>query len=81
MMIVNSRDFAINQEKYFDMAKNEDVCIKRGMGMFHLIYQPVERYPEQVILKPDDNLQNAITADELLERVHEDIRNKFAMRI
>ena len=39
------------------------------------------QYPEQVILKPDDNLQNAITAEELLKRVHEDIHNKFTTRI
>ena len=38
------------------------------------------QYPEQVILEPDDNLRNAITAEELLKRVHEDIRNKFALR-
>ena len=30
---------------------------------------------------PDGNLRNTITAEELLKRVHEDIRNKFATRI
>jgi len=82
MTVVSNREFAINQEKYFDLAENEDVCIKRGNSMFHLRYQPVEtHYPKQVILKPDDNLRNAITAEELLKRVHEDIHNKFALRI
>jgi len=82
MTVVNSREFTTNQKKYFDMAKYENICIKRGNSMFHLIYQPVEtQYPEQAILEPDDNLRNAITAEELLKRVHEDIHNKFASRI
>ena len=82
MTVISSREFATNQEKYFDMAENENVCIKRKNGMFHLIYQPVvTQYSKQVILEPDDNLRNAITAEELLKRVHEDIHNKFASRI
>ena len=82
MTVVSNRDFATNQEKYFDMAESEDVCIKRGNSMFYLIYHSVEtQYPKQIALEPDDNLRNAITAEELLKRVHEDIRNKFALRV
>jgi hypothetical protein len=80
MTVVSNREFAANQEKYFDMAENENVCIKRGSGMFRLIYQSVEtQYPEQVVLEPDNNLRNAITAEELLKRVHKDIHNKFTL--
>ena len=82
MTVVSSKEFVTNQKKYFDMAENEVIYIKRGKSVFHLIYQPVKtEYPEQAILKPDDNLRNAITAEELLKRVHEDIHNKFASRI
>jgi len=82
MTIVNNREFATNQEKYFDMAESESIYIRRGNSMFHLRYQPVEtQYPKQVILEPDDNLRSAITAEELLRRVHEDIHKKFALRI
>jgi hypothetical protein len=81
MTVVSSKEFSTNQKKYFDLAIDEDVVIKRGSNMFRLMYKPVEtQYPEQVILEPDDNLRRAITAEELLERIHEDIRNKFAMR-
>ncbi|MCL2041631.1 MAG: hypothetical protein FWG84_06305 [Bacteroidales bacterium] len=38
-------------------------------------------YPEQIILEPDDNLRKAITAEELLERIHGDIHRKFASRV
>jgi len=82
MTVGSSRDCAGNLEKYFDMARNEDVCIKRGSSMFYLIYQPTEtQYTKQVVLEPDDSLRNAITAEELLKRVHEDIHSKFASRI
>ena len=83
MTIVSTKEFISNQQKYFDLAEeNENVCIKRGNSMFYLIYQPEEKqYPEQVVLQPDDNLRSAITAEELLNRVHEDIHNKFALRV
>ena len=41
MTLVNSKEFASHQKKYFDMAVNERVCIRRGRNMFHLIYSPV----------------------------------------
>ena len=82
MTTVTTKEFNTNQKKYFDMAVNEEVCIKRGNSIFHLMYRPIEvQYPEQVILEPDDNLRKAITAEELLERIHEDIRKKYATRI
>ena len=82
MTVVSSKEFVTNQEKYFDIAKNEKVCIRRGGGMFLLIYEPKEmQYAKQTVLEPDDNLKNAITAEELLKRVHEDIHNKFVSRV
>ena len=80
MTIVSAKEFNTNQEKYFDMAENEDIYIKRGNGMFHLIYRPVEiHYPEQPILEPDDNLRTAITIDEFLAGIREDIHNYFTL--
>jgi len=34
MKVVSSKDFASNQEKYFDLALNEQVFVKRGNNMF-----------------------------------------------
>jgi len=82
MTVVSTREFNSNQKKYFELAVNEEVCIKRDNRMYFLMYKPFEmQYPEQVILEPDDNLRRAITAEELLERIHGDIREKFASRI
>ena len=36
---------------------------------------------EQIFLEPDNDLRNAITAEELLVGIHEDIRKKFASRV
>ena len=82
MTVVSTKQFNTNQKRYFELAENEEVRIKRGNSMYRLMYCPLEiQYPEQVIKKPDDDLRRAITAEELLERIHGDIRRKFASRI
>ena len=40
MTVVSSKEFAIHQEKYFDLAVKENVCIKKDNNMFRLIYSP-----------------------------------------
>ena len=79
MTLVSTKEFNTHQDKYLDLAVNEEVCIKRGDALFYLMYRPLEvQYPEQVIKKPDDDLRNAITAEELIKRIHEDKRRNFA---
>jgi hypothetical protein len=86
MTVVSSKDFVRNEDKYFDLALEEQVCIQKGDNMFLLLYKNVDDkniyhdasvYEE--ILEPDDDLRRAITAEELLERIHEDIHRKFAL--
>jgi predicted transcriptional regulator len=36
MTVVNSKEFATNQKKFYDLALNERVFIKRGGNMFYL---------------------------------------------
>jgi len=43
MTVVSSKEFATNQDKYLDMALNEDVCIKRGQNMFYLMYRSSDK--------------------------------------
>jgi len=69
MTVVSSKEFATNQKKYYGLAVNENIIIKRGKNMFHLIYAPVEEYPEQPILEPDDDFYRAISAEEFRERL------------
>jgi len=81
MTVVSSKEFNTNQKKYFDMAVNNDVCIKNGEYMFHLICsKPIDIIDEQVILQPDDDFLRAITKDELLKGIYEDIAKRFAKK-
>ena len=37
MTVVSSKEFATRPAKYYNLAQNEKVAIKRGRHMFHLI--------------------------------------------
>ena len=82
MTVVSTKEFRANQEKYFYMAVNGNVCIKRGENMFYLSYAPIEPlYPEQPICEDNSDLDIAITGDELRKRLHRRIHSKFATRV
>ena len=70
MTVVSSKEFATKPTKYYNMAVNEQVVIRRGKNMFHLTYAPlpIKTYPEQPILEPDENLRRAISAEEFQKR-------------
>ena len=70
MTVVSSKGFVTNRKKYFDLPMNEEVFFKGGNST----------KKEKVYLEPDEDLRRAITADELLERIYNDIDKKFANR-
>jgi hypothetical protein len=76
MAAVSSKEFATNQDEYFDLALSEQVTIQRGDNMFAVVNDRKRKYK-----KPDDDLRRAITGDELLKRIYNDIDKKFASRI
>ena len=78
MTVITSKEFVTNQKKYFDMAVNEDVFIKRDNDIF-VVTKAKDK--DKNYLQPDDDLRRAITADVLLERIYKDIDRKFANRI
>ena len=67
MTTISSKEFAAHQDRYFDMAINDDVRIRRKRNVFRLVYEPLAE--EQAVLEPDDDLRRAITMDEFKERV------------
>ena len=81
MRVVSTKEFNANQDKYFDMAIDEKIFVKRGDYMFNIICSNIDTIKEQEILEPDDDLRNAITAEELIKRIHEDNRRNLAVRI
>jgi len=79
MTVVSTKEFSANQEKYFDMALDEQVFVKRGDYMFHIICSNIDAISmkEQAILEPDDDLRNAITKEEFKKRAHNIIHKFF----
>ncbi len=78
MQIVSSKEFATHPNKYLDMALSQDICIRRGKNMFQISYQP--SIEEQAVLQPDDDLHQAITAEEFKEsalNIVEKVHHKF----
>ena len=72
MTIVSTKEFNTNQKRYFDLAVNEQVAIKRGKNMYHLMIAPVEKtVDEMVYYEPDEDFYNSITMDELLKKTYE----------
>ena len=72
MIVVSSNESATNQDKYFDMAKKEQVYIQRGDCMFI-----VSRTPEK-FKEPDDDLKRAVSMEVVRERLHKHVDKLFA---
>ena len=83
MTVISTQEFAANQNKYFDMAINQDVCIKRDENMFRLMRCIIDetkvkqRNGQRKYKQPDEDFYRAISMDELLIGVKEDLREIF----
>ena len=76
MIIISSQEFATNQNKYFDMAMEEEVFVQRGDNMF--LFTRTNKYEEpDMIFEPDEDFYRSITIDELREKTHEFIHKLF----
>ena len=74
MTIVSSKEFATHQDKYYDLAVNEDVFIERGDNKYHLMYTTIEEPNEyDRVLEPDADFYRALSADEFRKRLIESI--------
>ena len=71
MTLVSSKEFVSHQKRYFDLAVNEDLFIKNGKHIFHLVYT----MDDDIIVDEVDN-DEYVTKNELLAGIYEDI-NKF----
>ena len=74
-MIVSTKEFISNQEMYFDMAVKEDIFVQNGENMFMFTMANGRRKKYK---KPDADFYRAITKDELLKGIYEDIDVFFA---
>ena len=80
MTVVSSKEFASNQSKYYNLAVNDDIFIKRGKNMFRLMCTSEDSTPlkKRVYYEPDEDFYRSITIDELKEKSHEFIHKLFA---
>ena len=74
MTVISSKEFVANQKRYFDMAINEDVCIKNGENIFRvcIVNNRKTKYKQ-----PDEDFYRGISKDELLNGIYEDINVFF----
>ena len=75
MTVVSTKEFGTNQDKYFDMAVNEQVFVQREDYMFIVSRASAPKWKHK---KPDEKLRNAITLDEVKDRLHSHIHKLFA---
>jgi hypothetical protein len=69
MVIITPTELRSEQKKYLDMAEKEDVVIKRGSKLIHLVVK------ERTIT--DEELKRGISAEELKKRMHKRIDKIF----
>lgn len=74
MLVISSAELRNNMKKYLDRAKDETVVIQRGKTETFVLTR-------QERLSPDAVLASAITAEELLIGIEEDIRAMFKKKL
>ena len=73
MIVINSAELRNNMKKYLDIAKTTNVVIQRGKAETFIL--SMEKH-----LVPDDDFYSAISMDELLIGVKEDIREMYSSK-
>ncbi len=67
MRVISSSELRNNMKKYLDLAMDEKIIIQRGRNETFVLTR--EEY-----LEPDEDLRRAISAEELLEGMEEDVK-------
>ena len=78
MTVVSTKEFNAHQDMYLDMAIDEDIFVKRG-DLTYLVSIVGNGYSSEYdeVLEPDEDFRRAITMDEFLIGVKEDLREIF----
>lgn len=69
MVIISSAELRNNMKKYLDIAKNEKVVIQRGRNETFVLFAQNNA--------AEEDLNRAITVDEVLARVREGLNEMF----
>ena len=73
MTVVNSKEFATNQQKFYNLALKERVAIKRGKNLFYLTCAAFEDDDEAFDLADAMAVENDedINVDDYLKSIYE----------
>ena len=77
MTVISSKEFATNQNKYFELAMNEQVYIENGENIFHL---SCTNTVKDKYLEPDKDFYRAISIDDFQSIIKEDIHQWYKER-
>ena len=95
MTVVNSKEFSSNQKRYYNLAVNEDVFIRRGKNIFQLLCTNINGMHvdnpningtptyERVYFEPDEDFYRSISATEFKKRaleIVEKIHNQYSKK-
>ena len=78
MTVVSSKEFAANQNKYFDMAMKEQVFVQRGDSMFLFTHADKHEEPD-IIFEPDEDFYQSISMEEVREKLHKVVDKLYSM--
>ena len=79
MTVISSKEFISNQERYFDIAIDEDVYVKNGENMFMVSIANQQEEPD-MIFEPDEDFYNSISMEEVRGRLHKVIDKLYMKR-
>ena len=79
MTVVSSREFVTNQERYFELALNEDVFVQKDEDMFVFMRTNEHQEPD-MIFEPDEDFYRSISMEELRKRVLDDVHQWYKER-
>lgn len=72
MIVISPTELRAEQKKYLDLAEKQEVVVKRGNKMIHLVVK------ERLIT--DEDLRTGLTRDELMQGVKEDIKEIYSRK-
>ena len=76
MQVVSSTEFATHQQKYFDLARREQLLVNDGNYTFRIMYEPIIQEP--VVFEPDEDFYNSISMEVVRERLHKVVDKLYA---
>jgi len=75
MTVVSSKEFAINEDKYFDLAMNEQVFVQRNNMMF-IVQNMAQNIEQDVVFEPDEDFFRSIPMEEVRDKIVGYMRKK-----